>query len=60
MPGLASPGASVSEAPTTDKEALLLEESDGTVYVYAVREGIAFDPENPGDPFPLLDEEDLA
>ena len=38
----------------------MLEESDGTVYVYAVREGIAFDPENPGDPFPLLDEEDLA
>ncbi|QNO12670.1 hypothetical protein SEA_SNEK_9 [Arthrobacter phage Snek] len=33
--------------------------ADGTVYVFAVREGAEVDPENPGDPFPLLAEEDL-
>lgn len=38
----------------------MLNEADQTVYVYAVREGVAFDPENPGDPLPLLAEEDLA
>ncbi|CCQ44317.1 hypothetical protein ARTSIC4J27_241 [Pseudarthrobacter siccitolerans] len=34
--------------------------ADGTYFVYAVREGVEFDPENPGDPFPLLAEEDLG
>lgn len=34
-------------------------EADGTYYVYAVREGVPFDPENPGDPLPLIAEEDL-
>jgi hypothetical protein len=37
----------------------VLEPTDGTVYVPVVRDGVAYDPENPGDPFPLLDEEDL-
>lgn len=33
--------------------------AEGTYYVYAVREGVAFDPANPGDRFPLLAEEDV-
>lgn len=35
-------------------------EAEGTFYAYAVRAGAEFDPENPGDPFPLLAEEDLV
>jgi hypothetical protein len=34
-------------------------EADGTYYVYAVPAGETLDPANPGDPFPLLAEEDL-
>lgn len=34
-------------------------EAAGTYFVYAVREGVEFDPANPGDPFPLLAEEDV-
>lgn len=33
--------------------------ADETYFVPVVREGVAYDPANPGDPFPLLDEEDL-
>ncbi|UDL14615.1 hypothetical protein SEA_KEALII_9 [Arthrobacter phage KeAlii] len=33
--------------------------AEGTYFVYAVREGQTVDPENPGDPFPLIAEEDL-